>query len=137
MLQFLSWVYYVNLELNLTCSERRIETAVFDGADWSLTAATRIVLQCINDLPQLFLDPANNQRNITVSFTEGAAAPVQLFSTIYLRDIDSAYLSYAEISLVDKVQTNEGMPSYVFLISYSLYLLLHCCRYYSCFGKDC
>ncbi|KAI6660904.1 Lefftyrin [Oopsacas minuta] len=109
VLQFFSWVYYVNSEINLTCSARTIETAVFDGEDLSLTAVTRVVFQCQNDFPELYLDVANMQKNINVSFTEGSNTPVQLFSTIFLRDIDSAFLMYAQITVLDKVQTNEGI----------------------------
>ena len=111
----------MNFELNLTCTERRIETSVFDGVDFSVTAVTRIIFECINDEPQLFLDADNNQKNISVSFTEGSAVPVQLFSTLFLRDIDSGFWNYAEVSLVNSLQTNEGTQVCLFRICVILY----------------
>ena len=100
-------MYYINLEPNLTCIPRVIETTVYDGEDFSSTAVTRVVLDCLNDPPQLSLD--TDSGDFYVSFTEGSTIPVQLFSSIDLRDIDSINLLYAEITVIDKVQTNEGM----------------------------
>ena len=100
-------MYYINLEPNLTCIPRIIETTVYDGKDLSSTAVTRVVLNCLNDPPQLFLDTDTSDFNVT--FTEGSIIPVQLYSSIDLRDIDSINLLYAEITVIDKLQTNEGM----------------------------
>lgn len=100
-------MYFINLEPNLTCIPRIIDTTVYDGDDFSSTAVTRVVLNCLNDLPQLSLDAGVS--DINVSFTEGSTVPTQLYSSIDLRDIDSVNLQYAEITVIDKVQTNEGM----------------------------
>ena len=105
---------YVNTELNLTCETRQIETSLFDGLDWSEIAITRLLPECVNDIPQLMLDPANNQRDVSVTFTEGSLSPVRLYRDIFLQDIDSAVLILANISLVDGQQQNEGsiLPVY-------------------------
>lgn len=90
-----------------------MEVTIFDGTDLSAAVPTYIAPQCVNDIPQLLLDADNSAINYTVTVIEGSLNLTRLYSKIFLFDVDSLFLSLASVTLLDRMQTNEGTNYFI------------------------